>query len=52
MMIFLQYLFLNKKKVSFGDFFMMTWDQENQSEVKKEPQIPRQKESQKHKSWD
>ena len=41
-----------RNKVSFDEFFMMTWDQENQSEVKKEPQIARQKESQKHKSWD
>ena len=29
------------KKVSFDDFFMTTWARENESERKKEPQIPR-----------
>ena len=29
------------KKVSFDDFFMVTWEREKESERKKEPQIPR-----------
>ena len=36
---FTQYLFL--KKVSFDDFFMTMWEQENESVRKKELQIPR-----------
>ena len=36
--LFTQYLFL---KVSFDDFFMTAWERENESERKKEPQIPR-----------
>ena len=40
--LFTQYLFLNKKKVSFDDFFMTTWERENESKRKKEPQILRQ----------
>ena len=39
---------LNKKKVSFDEFFMMTWEGENESERKKEPQIPPHKESLKY----
>ena len=33
--LFTQYLFLNKKKVSFDDFFIKTWQWENESERKK-----------------
>ena len=32
--LFTQYLF-ERKKVSFDDFFMTTWEQENESEGKK-----------------
>ena len=39
--LFTQYLFLKEKKESFDDFFMTTWEQDNKSERKKEPQIPR-----------
>ena len=45
--LFTQYHFLNEKKVSFNDFFMMTWERENERE-KTEPQIPRQRPSQGH----
>ena len=27
--------------LSFNDFFMMTWERENKSKTKNEPQIPR-----------
>ena len=30
-----------KKKMSFDEFLMTTWEQENESDRKKEPQIPR-----------
>ena len=30
-----------KKKLSFDDFLMTTWVRENESERKKEPEIPR-----------
>ena len=33
--------FWTKKKMSFDDIFMTTWEHENESERKKEPQIPR-----------
>ena len=39
MMIFSPNTSLKRKKVLFDDFFMTTWDQENVSEKKKEPQI-------------
>ena len=39
--LFTQYLFLNEKKVSFMTFFLTTWEQDNKSERKKGPQIPR-----------
>ena len=42
MMIFFNPIPLfERKKVSFDDFFMTTWERENESERKKEPQIPR-----------
>ena len=37
--LFTQYLFFNKKNVSFDDFFITTWERER--ERKKEPQILR-----------
>ena len=33
--------FFYQKKMSFGDFLMTTWERENESEEKKEPEIPR-----------
>ena len=46
------------KKVSFDDFLVTTWEQENESQRKKEPQIPRPREqkerhlsSRKGKAW-
>ena len=41
MMIFSPNTFFEQKKVSFDDFYMTTWEQENESERKKDPQIPR-----------
>ena len=34
------YINFNKEKLSFDDFLMTTWEGENESQRKKEPQIP------------